>query len=263
MTVRRIKSGRGHRYTVDGEKVPGVTTILRQHISEGLRKYPGKATAEYALDHWSELAAMAPSQRLRKMMASQYEVRDLAAKRGTEIHKLGQALVAGEGEVDVPDELAGHVEAYRDWLDAVEPVTLATELVLGNRTHRFCGTGDLVADLPAVTCNMERIPAGRWLLDLKSSASGIWPETALQLCAYEHAEVFAEGEDERPMEWLQIERCGAVWIRSDSVELRPVYTGPEVWEFFLHLRWLHDHVEQMPDWVGMSAELTELLATPT
>ena len=50
------------------------------------------------------------------------------------------------------------------------------------------------------------------------------------------------------MSWLGIERCGAIHVTADGWELRPLYTGPDAWEYFQHLRWLYDR--QKPPWVG-------------
>jgi hypothetical protein len=267
MTVKRRRYGKsGYGYTVDGEKVPGVTTILKQLPNDNLIKWAANATAAYALDHWDELSREPPSVKLTRLQKSRYEISSPAAKRGTEVHRLGAALSVGE-EVLVPEELTGYVEAYRGFLDTIEPqpVQGATELAVASRTHRYCGTADLVADLPAVVCDGELIPACRWLLDLKTAKSGVWPENALQLCAYKHADVFVdpdEPDDERPMEWLQIARCGVVHIGSDDWELRPVDTGPEVWEFFQHLRWLHDQQDRMKEWVGGPVRVADLAPAP-
>jgi hypothetical protein len=270
VTVKRRRYGStGHGYAIDGDKIPGVTTILKVVPNDALIGWAAKATAEYALDHWDELTAMLPSVKLKTLTGARYETRDAAAKRGTEIHKLGEGLVAGQ-PVSVPEEIAGHIDAYRAWLDAVEPVPVATELVVASREHRYCGTSDLIADLPDILVDDETIPACRWLLELKSTASGVWPESALQACAYSRAEMYVHPEhpdDEQPMDLLGIERCGVVWIKSDTCELRPVDTGDEVWEFFLHLRWLYDHMEirnykpVLPGhWVGPAASVDLALA---
>lgn len=278
MTVKRRRVGvSGYSYTIDGTKAPGVTTVIGM-VPKNLTDWAARTAADYAIDHWSELEAVPLSKR-QKLIAEAHRVtRDAAGKRGTEVHKLGEALVAGE-PVPVPVELAGHVEAYRDWLDAVEPkpVEGGTELLVASREHTYCGTGDLIADLPDVlAADGEFIPACRWLLDLKTAASGVWPESALQLTGYRRADVFGvplswcqecdeqtrvrtgprggqskceechpdrAGFEERPMAWLGIKRCGVVWIKSDTCELHPVDTGDEVWEFFLRLRWLYDRME--------------------
>lgn len=264
MTIKRRKYGTGFAYYVDGAKLPGVTTILKMLPHEAFADAAARTTAEYALDHWDELAEMSLSKRLRTLEKARWSKVHEAAVRGTEVHKLGERLAADETVV-VPDALAGHVEAYRDWLDAngVAPVQGATELVVANRAIGYCGQADLVADLPDVLIGPELIPACRWLLDLKTTASGVWPESALQLCGYEHAEVFVhpdDPDDERPMSWLGIERCGVVWIKSDACELRPVDTGEDVWEFFQRLAWLHQRHEAMPAWIGTPAYAVGLAA---
>jgi hypothetical protein len=296
MTVKRRRYGAtGHGYTIDGEKVPGVTTVLSMLPKDALKDWAARTSGEYAVDNWDTLAALKLSERLKLISNAHRTVRDAAARRGTEVHALGAALVEGR-EVSVPDELAGHVEAYRDWLDRVEPVAVqdATELVVASREHRYCGTSDLVADMPDLVADGALIPACRWLLELKTTSSGVWPESALQACAYSRAEVFGvllpwcgecddeqtrvrvgprggrskcdachpeqAGLEERPMEWLGIQRCGVVWIKSDACELRPLDTGDEVWEFFLHLRWLHEREEFMRGWIGSPASTVQVLA---
>ena len=270
MSVKRSRAGSGHSYRVDGERVPGVTSILKALPNDSLIGWAAKATAEYALDNWDELTAMRPSEKLNTLIGSRYKGRDAAARRGTEVHRLGELLVDGQ-DVAKPEELAGHIDAYRAWLDAVEPVPLATELVIASREHRYCGTADLVADLPELLVADEVVPACRWLLDLKTSASGVWPESALQTTAYARAEMYVHPDhpdDEQPMKALGIQRCGVVWIKSDVCELHPLESGDEVWEFFLHLRWLYDRMELrrgapvLPNsWVGPAAAPADLVLT--
>jgi hypothetical protein len=268
VTISRRKYGTGHAYYVDGEKVPGVTTVLKV-LPLNLAGWAARTTAEYALDNWATLSEMPPSQRLRAMEGARNKVRDAAARRGTEVHKLGEALAEGQ-EVKVPDELAGHVGAYRDWLDRIQPAVMATELVVASRKHRYCGTSDLIADLPELLLGPELISPCRWLLELKTTASGVWPESALQATAYRHADVYVHPEhpdDEQPMELLGIERAGVIWIKSDACELRPVDTGPELWDFFQHARWMFDRMEKGPTgdyrlpsgWLGSPATTGELV----
>jgi hypothetical protein len=252
--ISRRNHGRWHSYRVDGAKVPGVTTITGYFKSGALAEYPGKATREYAVNHWGELSALGPADRLKALSEAQWADRDAAANRGTEVHRIGAALASG-AEVEVPEPLAAHVDSYLDFLDRAEPrIAAPPELLVGNRTERYCGTADLLADLGPVPWDGAVIPPGRWLLDLKTSRSGIFGETALQLCGYEHAEVFiGEEGDERPVEWLGIEHCGAVHIRRDGWDLYPCETGDEVWEHFVYLARLWHQQEAKKDWVGVAA----------
>lgn len=273
MTVKRRNYGRNHGYFVDGVKAPGVTTIIGETLPKGaLTDWAARCGANEVIDYWDELAELLPSQRHKRVHKAYTHDRDRAARRGTEVHRLAEQLAdpdldVATGEpipVQVPDELAGHVEAYRDWLDLVQPTVVATELVVANRTERYCGTADLIADLPPMLVAAEIIPAARWLIDLKTSRSGVFPETALQLTGYEHAEHYVhpdKPDDEQPMSLLGIERCGVLWIGSDTTELRPVYTGERAWACFQRLRWLYDLKDEMPGWIGNTAELAGLPMT--
>lgn len=260
-TLRRRNHGSGHSYSLDGVKVPGPTSVVGATVPKQLEKWAAETTAAYAVDNWEDLSGVPPSRRLARLNSARFEDRDKAARRGTRVHKLAEALVVGD-EVDVPDELAGHVESYTDFLNRVQPRPVAVELVVANVTEQYCGTVDLIADLPALTVDDEDIPAARWLLDLKTSRSGIFAETALQLCAYRNAELFEADPEPRPVEWLKIERCGAVHVRADGWDLYPVETGAEVWEWFRTLRWIYDRQEhgdrgthRLPShWIGPAAE---------
>jgi hypothetical protein len=251
VTLARRNHGRGHSYLLDGIKAPGVTTILRQLPKDALVEWAGKTTAAYAVDHWDELGALAPSKRLDRLNRARFEDRDAGARRGTEVHRLAEALVSGN-EVTVPDELAGHVESYLAFLDAFEPEPVLVEAVIANRAVGYCGTVDLVADMLGE----------RWLLDVKTARSGIFGETALQLTAYARAEVYLDAEgNEQKMAELGIEHVGGIHIRADGYDLRELRGDDEMWAVFRHLAWLARHTEDMRDWVGPALDVPEVVAS--
>src|SRR4051812_34607094 len=110
--IVRRNHGRGHSYRINGNKVPGVTTILGGTTAKpGLINWAGDATAGYAVDHWDELRELPPTKKLAVLKQARYADRDAAANRGTEVHRLAEAYMNGE-EITVPDELEGHVQAY-------------------------------------------------------------------------------------------------------------------------------------------------------
>jgi hypothetical protein len=248
VTITRRNYGRGHSYSIDGVRVPGVTSILRDALPKpALIEWAGNTTAAYAVDYWDELADLTPSKRLDRLKKARYEERDAAGRRGTEVHRIAERAIHGEDVADdTPEELRGHVENYIAFLDTFRVLPVLVEAVVAHRQLLYCGTLDLVADLPD----------GRWLLDVKTGRSGIYGETALQLCAYKRAEVYVSADgDERPMGDLGIERTGAVHIRADGFDLYPVATGDDIWLAWRHLLWVFRHAgeDHQREWIGESA----------
>jgi hypothetical protein len=179
--------------------------------------------------------------------------------RGTKLHTYAERLhhdqeIPGD---ELTDEQAALVDSYLGFLDRTQLVVVAAELVVGSRDPLFCGTADLVADLPELWCGDEHIAATRWLLDLKTALKGVFPDSAMQTCAYSRAEVYLDANgNERPMSDLGIQRCGAVHVRPDGWDLYPLETGGEVWETFQRYAWLYHHAsdETAKGWVGMAVD---------
>jgi hypothetical protein len=248
VTITRRTYGSGHRYEVDEIALPGVTTILRKAPAENLIKWAGNATAEYAVFNWAELSRLPLPERLARIRGGRYEDTTRGKVRGKAVHGYAEKLVAGADWSDlgeVPEEYRGHVRSYRQFLDRFDPEPIAIELAVANRAVGYCGTADLIA-----------IMLGQvWLLELKTTRSGIGRESALQACAYARAETYAtlEGDDageEHPLADLGIERCGSVHIRADGADLRPLDTGETTWGYFQRLAWIHHHDDDAGGWVG-------------
>jgi hypothetical protein len=222
MTLVRRNHSRGHSYELDGAWAPGATTLIGAgYPRPALINWAGTTTAEYAIDHWSELEGMAVSERLERLIRSRYEERDKAAKRGTEVHDLAQALLAGR-EIVVPEELDGHVQSYLRFDEEWDVRELLVETVIAKRKPRYCGTLDMIADLA---------DGRRWLVDLKTTRSGVFAENALQLAAYRYADFYLDADgNERPMP--EVDVCGVVWIRADGYDLYPVRAGADEFTLF-------------------------------
>jgi hypothetical protein len=220
--IDKVAFGKPTHYYEDanGKRIPGVTTILNEGLPKpALINWAANATAEAAVNRWDELTDMGPADRLKILKAARYADRDAAAKRGTEVHALAEKLMLGE-EITVPDELRGHVEAYVRFLDEWQPQPVLTEVTVVNYTHGYAGTLDMIMD-----CRRQRV-----LADIKTTRSGIYGETALQLAAYRYAEVYlnAEGEHDLP----DIDDTWAIWVRGDGYSVIPVNTSPAVFDDF-------------------------------
>jgi hypothetical protein len=147
----------------------------------------------------------------------------------------------------VPDELVGHVESYqhfhRDWL----PQDVAVEAVVAHPTHGWAGTLDYL-------CELRGVP-GLSLVDIKTSRSGIFGETALQLSAYASAELIVVNGREWPMP--EVDQAFGLWVRADGYDLVPVDIGPEVYRHFRHILAVAQRKDRLRPYVG------EALAPPT
>lgn len=244
--IKRVDTARGHHYVdANNTRVPGVTTILSGGMPKtALVNWAGKATAEYALDHWEDLTQLSPAKRLEKLTKARYAEKDAAAKRGTEVHGLAEKLVQGE-EVEVPDELAGHVESYVRFLDAFQVEPLHVEFSIASYAHGYAGTGDLIAWFPTL---------GKTLLcDIKTNKSGIFGETALQLAAYRHADVLIDDDGEQDMP--AVDGCAAIHVRADGADLIPVTAEQRQFRQFLYVQQVAEFDRESRDLIGAPVEV--------
>src|SRR5262245_542687 len=221
--TRRVERGGGHSYFLDGERADGVTYALREGFPKpALINWAANATRDYAVDHWDELGELATSEKIKRLSNARYEDRDAAGNAGTAVHRLVHDLARGV-EVDVPEYLTGHVDAYLRFVDEWHVVDRLAEVVVLNRQWRYMGTLDLIADL-------DDEP---WLLDFKTARSGVFAENGLQLAAYRNAESYI-GDGDLEHDLPTVERTGFVWIRSDGYDLIPVEAGPVEFRTFLY-----------------------------
>ncbi len=234
--VRRRNFGKNHAYYLtmdDGSevKLDGVTTLIGGGLPKpALVNWAGNVTAEAAVDRRDELIQLPVSAHLKELKGARFADRDMAAARGNDVHALAERLAHGE-QVDVPDELAGHVESAVRFLDDYRIRPLLTETTVYNAEHFYGGTLDGVATSEVVE------HAGKVILwDWKTSRSGIYSEAALQLAAYQRAEFYL-GDDgvDHPMSELGITDAWGVWIRADGYDVYELDTSPETFRFFLHV----------------------------
>lgn len=234
MRFQRVDRGRGHTYTLDGERLPGVTTILDALRKKALEAWAGNITAEAAVNRWDELGALPVAARLDTLKRARYEARDAAALNGTEVHNLAWPLVTG-AEVEVPPRHLGAVQALARFMDAWHLEPVATERPVFHPRHGWAGTFDVRGLIGGTT----------WLLDYKTGR-GVYPETALQLAAYAHAAYMLPEEGE-PVPWEPPERCGAVHITADSAVLVPIdwATTEEAYTVFRYVAQVSKHMERV------------------
>lgn len=268
--LRRRNHGKNHSYVFGDVKVPGVTTVKGILDKPALVGWAANTTAEFVADHivernghlvadelWSDLRELSkqgkfplPEKFSRTKLAKELawvrnKVRDAAANRGTEVHRLAEQIVAG-AQVEVPEPLVGFVDAYIDWLRAYEPVDVLSELPIGYRRYGgYAGTLDMIATIDgALLTDVEGRPLApgpkRCLVDIKTSGSGVYGDTALQLAGYRFAEVYLDPESGEEMPMPDLDWCGVLWVRADGWDLYPFDVDEELHRQFLYLRAVFD-----------------------
>ena len=226
-------SEKAHRYTLDGRTVPSVTSLIGDgYPKPALPRWSARTVAEYAVANLDQIADMRArggvGPTVDYLRGVPWQQARTAALRGTDIHALGERLVHGE-TVDVPDAYRGHVDGYVRWLDIWQPTPLFSERPLASRRWWFAGKPDLVAEMAGVT----------WLLDMKTSAKGVYGDAGLQLAAYAGAEFYVADSPtyvEEPMP--RCERLGVLWVTDTDTVLREVVDPAAAWKDFLHVAWV-------------------------
>lgn len=244
--IRRIETAKGHYYKdAAGTRVTGVTTALDGGLpKKALINWAGTATAEAAVDRWDELAELGPAKRLKELQGARYAEKDRAAKRGTEVHTYAERLINGES-LEVPEELAGHVESYARFLDAFKVEPVAVEFGVASYKHGYAGTTDLIADIVIPRHGRKRV-----LLDIKTSRSGIFGEVALQLAAYRYAEVIIGKGEEPEVPMIEVEACAGIHVRGDGADLVPVTADEAVFRSFLYVKQVYEFDKISRDLIG-------------
>lgn len=220
-----------HRYWLDGKPVPGVTTLLKDGWPKpALMYWSARTVAEYVADNEDALATLRDMGRepmIAALKGVPWEKRDRAAAKGTDIHEMAERVVHGE-DVEVPEHLLDRVQGYADWLDRFNVQPVLTERSCANRKHWYAGRFDIVAD----------ISADRWMLDIKSGDA--YPDAAMQLDAYRHAEFYVEADDpdtELPMP-EGITRLGVLVVAEGGTTLYPMQSDGYPFKVFQHVAWV-------------------------
>lgn len=221
-----------HRYSLDGKRVPNVTGVTGKAVAKpALVAWAARETATWAATHVDELDTLGEAAWITNAKLASDRVRDASMIAGKQLHSIAERMIYGE-PVEPYDPDTGNRydddvwrmgEQVARFLDTwqVDPDDSLVECPVWHATERYAGRFDLVGKLRG---------GDRWLVDYKTGASGVWPETALQATAYARATHVVVGELDEPMP--RVDRCAALWVRPDAWELVPVKSDEATWNAF-------------------------------
>lgn len=235
-----------HRYTLDGENMPSVTTILGAGFPKPYLMYwAAKMVAEAAVDEAENIARTlevrggdARGDLINRLKSAPWRYRDSKARKGTAVHSLAEQLVNWE-EIEPAPELRPYLDAYLMWLDDNPSFeVIATEVPLASTMHGYAGTADLIA----------KFEGDVWLFDLKTSNS-VHGEYFMQCAAYANADYY-KGPDGKLHPMIPVDCIGVIHLTPHEATL---YRGPEIrdaWKAFLAVKAVADQVKNINSWVS-------------
>lgn len=231
----RKNQGSSHSYVLDGERIPGVTTVIGILDKPALVNWAAEQSANFAVENWAMLTELPLVERMKRIKNARYASNRRAVVKGNRIHALGERLALGEA-VEVPADIQTQVSAYARFLDTWQLQTVATETPVAHSEYRYGGTFDLIS-------RTDRF--GTALMDIKTG-KGVYSEVALQLNAYASTDLrLVETEEigprggrksvwrEAPM--VQVDSLLVAHVLDDAVEMVPVKLDPAIGEQFLYL----------------------------
>lgn len=218
-------------YTWRGERYWSVTTIIGGGIPKpALINWAKKFVAEYAVDHFPALTALVETGDREGAVSwledSPYRDRDRAADIGTQVHAAAEAYRLGRPMPPWPLEVKLRMDAFVQWLETWKPEFEQVEAPVFHREQHYAGTLDAI-----VTVAGQRL-----VVDYKTSRTGIYPEVALQLAAYRHAQFIAL-PDGSEVEMPETDGGAALWLAADGTyQFVPVRCDRDVYRAFLYAR---------------------------
>lgn len=225
------------------ERVTSVTTLLSQLDKPALKRWAANTAADYATDHWDELAALAPSKRRAAISGAPWQSRDKAAAEGTALHAMAEDLVAGR-PVEVADELRGQVEGLARWIERSGFRATDTECRVWSEADDELGMVAFAGTFDAMGAHPRH---GTLLVDWKTG-SGVWPEYGIQLAAYASADWIVT--DDTDMAMPRPDALAVAHVRPDGTDLHVLTPAERViaaqrFELLRMLRALPDPTLQM------------------
>ena len=211
-------------YTIDGQRYRRVTSMLGGGIPKpALVGWGIKATSEWAWENREVWSKLSKTDAIKLLKGSPYSQRDDAAARGTAVHKTLEALL---GTTPMPQDLTEDeqacADAAADFLADRDSQHLGTEITVFNDSIGYAGTLDL----------WEINEGTTWILDYKTSKSGVFPDMAIQQVAYQRAEFALVNARSVPggksvakvIPWSVecAERLGIVHVSPEGATLHPI-----------------------------------------
>ena len=250
----------GQKPADDDERHWSVTTILGCLKAEGLLYWTAEEAAKAAVNSAASLQARIEEEGreavikwLRDARFRRAKGERTAAELGTEVHAACEAYALTGQRPDVDAEVQPFLDQFDRWAQEFQPVYQAAEVTVYSPSYGYAGTCDAFLTLGGVRCIVD-YKSSRKSFDNRGNPTTPYPEVALQLAAYRHAEMAAVwrprrmeqyrrryyllGASEREMAVPvpEVDTGLVIHITPDHCDAYPVECGPDIFEAFLFVQ---------------------------
>lgn len=184
-----------------------------------------------------------------------------ATELGTAVHAACEEYALTGVRPVVDDEVRPFLERFDEWVQVFQPSYQAVEMAVYNPTYGYAGTCDAFLTIDGVRMIAD-YKSSRKSVDSQGKQSGPYPEIALQLAAYRHAELAAvfparrferfrrryyllsDAERELSEPVPEVDSGLGIYITPEHCTAYPIKCDQEVFESFLYVieaaRWANE-----------------------
>ena len=187
----------GQKPADDDERHWSVTTIIGCLDKPALLYWAAEQTAVAAVNSARTLEARVEEEGvdtvvkwLRDARFRRDRTRRTAAELGTEVHAACEAYALTGQRPDVDAEVQPFLDQFDRWAQEFQPVYQAAEVTVYSPSYGYAGTCDAFLTVGGVRCIVD-YKSSRKSFDNRGNPTTPYPEVALQLAAYRHAELAA------------------------------------------------------------------------
>lgn len=230
-----------------------VTTLSKLGLGTGpqLVNWNARVPAETAFDKIKTLQAFVEDGdrdgAVKWLMESRWQKSSTAATRGTDVHRAAEQIALGH-EPEVEPHIRPYVDQYVGLLERHEPRFLLAEAPVYNVTQHYAGTTDGIMELDGRPLIFDIKTTDK---DLDAKSRPPYPEVALQLAAYAHAELVGLLSEKREVNYSRyyvfdpngnhepmppVDGAVCIVVSPFDCRLIPVCIDDEVFRVFLHVR---------------------------
>ena len=250
----------GQKPADDDERHWSVTTIIGCLDKPALLYWAAEQTAVAAVNSARTLEARLEEEGvdtvvkwLRDARFRRDRTQRTAAELGTEVHAACEAYALTGQRPDVDAEVQPFLDQFDRWAQEFQPTYQAAEVTVYSPSYGYAGTCDAFLTVGGVRCIVD-YKSSRKSFDNRGNPTTPYPEVALQLAAYRHAELAAvwrprrmeqyrrryyllgQAEREMAVPVPEVDTGLVIHITPDHCDAYPVECGSDIFESFLFIQ---------------------------